>query len=516
MYRVTNKVIRLRLEDGKERPGLDQHPIVLAGGATPVRAEFEEQFFDTPSLDLYRRGIELWVQHEGEKWVLHLTGSKGGKGLSVKVPGPELNLDKLKKKGKALAKALAKSKVKPNALQSLFSLRFTRTTWKIVFPGGTRMVFVEEQGEREVKGRIEPFDDLILEWRSGNPVRLYQSALALAYCYRPALGCISPVEKGFGDYAADLVVADDLHNEKPVRLSKGMTAETAFAMINGRFLRRIQGRQRVATIGSSKLRSRSILDIYEALGWLRAMVAVYDSLLPSDVRDEVDEELRWLRGELEQAVAWEIFFEGTLVTFVGHFSNYSATEGLHEAGQAARDSASLRVNEALSDFRFTRLILGLAKWLGGQGWRELMDRPQKRRMAASVAAWAKEVLDRHHNQVRRSGKDFEKMSLEQRHKLGEEGALLLDVVHFFGNLFPAGKQNQYRKALERLQEALNSLNEVERGHRLFAEIAPSREDPSIHLFKGWLGAEEEGFRQSSDSAWKAFAERPVFWHQGRK
>lgn len=512
---VITREIRFRLVGAESEINLQEHAIVVASGGKPRALHQEATFFDTPDLQLYRKGVALTLHKEAKGWrqrlgkapVLFARGDgKEGKAWSSKMADGILNVKKLKTSG---AGRQLLGKIKPESLGRLFSLEFDRTSWRLDFPDGCRILLKEEKGAVTTEAERTPFHEISLELQNGDEGRLFQIALALLYQLSPRLETATPELRAFLHIDPSLA---ETYSKGGPSLTASMDAEEAFTRLAGHLTNLLEGNLAALLYGHEARRYDGLWEIAMAVEQFRGLLAFYDYLLPGIMRSELDEELEWLQNEMEPAKNWEEFVSGTLDPCIDQFPAYPALPELPNTARPFIREAYQRMEHAVTSFRFTRLICGLRYWVGGQAWRELTDLPQKRQAGRSVSLLAKSALERHHRQLIKLGEQGLTGDNDTAlAKLDREGAATLIAVIFFGGLFQERRAKIYQNALDWVMTGVRGLRRVESGRSFFKQIIPADNEALGHLVNGWLGARREIFMLDTHDAWHVLASSDEFW-----
>lgn len=501
---VTESLIRLRIPAPDGAPLLPGHPMVRAGRGKANLTGVDSTFFDTPDLRLHRQGVTLELVKVKDGWRQQVRKGKG-RAEVAKLAGEAFDAKRLARS--AAGKLLGKGRVKE--LAPLFHLSGQQGVWRLRFPEGSELELVEEWGTRSQGEQAQPYHDLSLALRNGSPVRLVQTALSFAHEYQTGVTALPPLARAF--LALDPGQQEAPPNWKPLLLAPQSKAEEAYTRIHTAIMGHLNASLGAALHGEAAARAEGLRAIHGAVTRLRTLVTLYHALIPTEMRQEMDHELKWMLAELDPAFDWEAFVTEILDPFGAHFSHYPGAAVLRQAAEEHRARAYARMEAVLNSFRFARLLLGVINWTAGHGWRSLGDGSQRLQMASAARVWAKDALDIHHRHVRKTAKQFSDLNAEGRLRLREEGDVLLEAIDFFGGLFPAKEVAAYRAAFSKVQRGLRVLGRLDDAARLFQEAFPGEDDPTVHLIRGWLGARTESALNETEAAWKRFSGGLVFW-----
>lgn len=506
-------MIRMLVEGADTLTRLRDHPVVRASGGKERTTKEVEIHFDTDGMDLYRQGLALKVRRKGKEWVQEIVplsdGSpmahKGSRAWRCRIADQSLDVEKMKK-AKAARRLLGHIRV--GQLRPVFHVNVDRHAWHLGFPDGTRLLLAIERGDVASEETKSHFDDLVLEYLDGDPVRLHQTGLTLAYALKSLLTCGLPVERWMIRRIPELLVIPPV---KPLQVGGGASGEKGFVTIMEQLLERMHKGHCAVLQGSGSVRTQGIFTLHRAASELRALVALYDIVLPSEIRNELDGEFQWLLGELQTSVQWEAFLGDTLEPFMAHFAGQPGMDALRRSAAERRRAARDAMVPRIDDFRFTRLHLGLTNWLAAKAWNDLMDLPQQRQMRQQATSLAKVSLARYHRQVTKLGGKLPDPEREPLEQILTEGTMLLEGGRFFAALFGGKGARDFQGDLETLHGLLTALLDVELGRERFDEISPGQQDPIDYLFQGWVGARKEGLVEEVAATWESFSHRTPYW-----
>ncbi|MBF0368405.1 MAG: CHAD domain-containing protein [Magnetococcales bacterium] len=509
MKGMNEREVRLRLGGSGADFQLATHPLAGVVEGKPQTTEEDRIHYDTPDLALHKKGVACFLAQKGTQWQQQIgPGFSGTKGCNKRVSQPidEGRLDREKLKGGAVKGCLGR--VKPKEIEELFALNHTQTRWGLKYPDESRIRLTIEQGSLKMGRSKTRFCDLVLEQKSGDQARFYQTLLTLLHDLQPALEGLSPLERGFAKRDPDTIPVEFCQTDLPL---PDDSAEEAFVRINTSLLKRMRAGQTGVVHGGPRVRLGGLTELVRSVGLLREVFGLYHFLLPGDIRVELDGELAWLEEEIVAVFGWERFLAGTLAPFMAQFPDYGALIALGEAAGEQLEKGYRRLNKLLESFRFARLTLGLSHWLECRGWRPMMDLPQKRHMAQPARELAREALSRHHHQLRKRGGKPAKGKEVVWGSLVSDAALLGAATELFSGLFSGKGRDAFITTLEELRVRLDALEEVAAGEARFADILPDKEEAVVHLIKGWIGARRERRTRDCVEAWKGFGSHKSYW-----
>jgi len=188
-------------------------------------------------------------------------------------------------------------------------------------------------------------------------------------------------------------------------------------------------------------------------------------VVADDAYGRLTSELKWLAGELDLGRDTDVLIEETFRPAARRLHQQAGMSGLGERLLKARTKAYDRVIEVLAQPRHLNLVLDMAAWIDCGRWADPADPRHGPLADRPIEAMAGEGLGRLRRQVKRRGKDLERLDPERRHKLRIRAKRLRYGLEFFSGLF-GGARDQERlqamlKTLKGLQDGLGALNDLE-------------------------------------------------------
>lgn len=502
------------LLDPRHAARLREHRL-LAQYATeaPVLLAMHDLYVDTPDLQLCRHQAGLRVRHIDGAWVqtLKAGGSVRG-GLHSRhewesaVAGPQPEPDALDAliKGKQPVRALLRRKAIRGNLQTVFSTRIERTVWQLATPQGDLVECVLDQGVIEHGSadgmRSVPVSEVELELKAGRQVALFDIALALLQEVPLWIGQASKAERGYR-LAAGLPV--NAVKAQPLILKEQLSVQQGFQAIAANCLEQVGANQ--DGVASSE-DVESLHQMRVGLRRLRSALSLFKPLLalPEDLQADLD----WLAGKLGAARDWDVLAGDTLAPCQGEL-DAGILSTLTEAAREEARVAHAQAAEALADVRYTRLMLGLQRWLLACGWREGITPRQRRALEQPLPRFAKQALRRRQRRLRKRGKLLLSGTPDERHQIRIAAKKARYAAEFFASLFSDGKVRAYVKPLSGLQDVLGGMNDLQVADGLLQQLADKQialQAPASFV-RGYLAArarERLGDARGMERAWRRF------------
>jgi len=199
-----------------------------------------------------------------------------------------------------------------------------------------------------------------LEVQAGDPAELFDFALQLLDAVPMRL---SRASKGDRGYALVAAAPAEAVRAEPLGLADEASAKTVFQCIVENCLTQIFANEQGVV---SSPDPESVHQMRVGLRRLRAALDIYRSLIACP--PGLENEIKWIAGELGPARDWEVLAHTTLgEAFAGAPGDVGADAVLAAANEVAA-SARKRAADAVSSERYTRLILELNHWLVSAQW----------------------------------------------------------------------------------------------------------------------------------------------------
>ena len=502
------------LLDPQHAARLREHPLLAQYAAEePVLLSMHDVYVDTPDLQLCRHQAGLRVRHIDGAWTQTLKAGGSVRGglhsrheWESEVDGPQVRLDALDAliKGKQPVRALLRRKAIRGNLQTVFGTRIARTVWQLATPQGDLVECVLDQGVIEHGSadsmRSVPVSEVELELKSGNPASLFDIALALLQEVPLWIGQASKAERGYR-LAAGLPVK--AVKAQPLILKDKLSVQQGFQAIAANCLEQVSANQ--DGVASSE-DVESLHQMRVGLRRLRSALSLFKPLLalPEDLRADLD----WLAGKLGAARDWDVLAGDTLAPCQDELDAGILSPLIEAAREEAR-VAHAQAAEALADVRYTRLMLGLQRWLLTCGWREGSTPRQRRALERPLLRFARAALRRRQRRLLKRGKLLVHGTPAERHQVRIAAKKARYASEFFASLFSASKARAYVKRLSSLQDVLGVLNDLEVADKLLHALAGQQ--PAVQsqaaFVRGFLAARAQarlGDARGMQCAWRRF------------
>jgi inorganic triphosphatase YgiF len=365
---------------------------LLRGRERPVTRRLYSVYFDTPALDLWRKGVALRVRREGGRWLQTVKG--GGTvhaGLSrraeheTEIRGPEPDFAGIG--AGDLADALASPHVRAQ-LRPVFVTDFSRSRRILQLGPDTTVEAAIDSGEIKGGGRQETLSEVELELKQGTPWQLFEFALKLLKDVPLAVENRSKAERGFALARAERAAPV---KARPAALGTDMTVDGAFKAVIWASLAHLQANERGMLEGTDP---EYLHQMRVAVRRLRSAFVVFSPPFPAEMIQPMAADLKWLGYSLGPARDWDVFMEETLPPLHAEFGEHAALTAFSKQCATPHRAAAARARRAVRSRRYQHLVLTLAGWLTAERWSGEMDDAARTVLGEPIRNLAGTVLER--------------------------------------------------------------------------------------------------------------------------
>ncbi|HEV7391085.1 MAG TPA: CHAD domain-containing protein [Burkholderiales bacterium] len=486
------------------------HPLFKSGARAPVQ-KLRAVYYDTPNLDLWRKGAALRVRREGTRWIQTVNWSGETKAgvherneLEIEVPGPAPDCGKFLH---ADIEHLFSPPELTGSLKPVFETNVRRST-RMLDLGDVVIEANFDRGEITSGERREPVSELELELKRGAAPALFRTGLHIVETAPVALENRSKAERGYALYRDTF--------QTPLKafvpaLDASMSVSDAFAAIGWSALKHLQGNEQGVLEGADP---EFLHQMRVAVRRLRSALSAFSEVLPAAERIPMGVDLKWLGGVLGPARDWDVFVTETLPVIRGQFEEWPALARLAEQSARLQARAHRRAHRAMGSRRYQRVLIGLASSLAVQRWREHPE-SDAAALLAPARVYAQGELERRYEQVRKRGRNLGTLSAEGLHQLRIAIKKLRYSVDFFASLFNADAIKRFRSRLSRLQDVLGTLNDAAMLRHLVESACKVESEPALAeargIVLGWRAGRSGALKDELDRFWKGFRRSETYW-----
>lgn len=486
---------------------------LLRGNRAPVRRRLHGIYYDTPALDLLRKGIALRVRKEGGAWVQTVKGSGSvHAGLherpesEARVAGPRPDLSRVK--GKAFAGALRPSRIR-DALRPVFVTEFERSRRLLQLETGTIVEASIDRGVIRSGLRAEPLAELELELKKGDRAQLYQLALRLQEEVPLVLESRSKAARGYALRGAS--------RETPVKaraavLDSRMRVADAFKAVTRASLAQLHANERGMLKGADP---EFLHQMRVALRRLRSALGVFSPPIPGTEVEPLARELKWAASRLGPARDWDVFVTETLPAIEAEPGAHGKLQAFSERCGALRRRANASARRTVRSPRYQRLLLRLGAWIEAEGWYGSGPAPERDALREPVTEFAARILEKRCQQARKRGRRLAERSPGELHRLRIAIKKLRYAGDFFSSLYAGRASRNALRHLGRLQDILGAMNDAAALGGVMAQcIGRGRGRHALEArgtLAAWSRRRSATLKGELKAAWKAFRAGPRFW-----
>jgi inorganic triphosphatase YgiF len=463
----------------------------LGQGRRPTCQQLNSVYFDTEAETLREAGFVLRVRSVDDRWVQTLksrTAASGEMGRGeweepVKGPKPDPAL---------VRRSPAKTAFSATArLEPKFTVSVKRQALDIRTPDSVIEACLD-CGTVEALGRQTPLEEVELELKAGGPAALFALARRLQEAFAPHLdlSVVTKADRGFA-----LRGGGDLQPRRFLSptLDPRMAAGAAFQAMARAALEQVLWNAAIVRKAPS---AEAIHQMRVGLRRLRSTLKTFKAVVEDDNVATLKTRLKWLTGELGPARGLDVFIEAAPLR--------STDPG--PALIAERAAAYDRAQTAAAGDAMRTLAMDTLVWIETGPW-TLKGAAGGRRRDRPAARFAARALDKGLAKVIDAGRDFARLSPEERHQLRIEAKSLRYAADVFDQLFDdhPKRAKRFLSALEVLLNALGALNDEVSAETVIRKLAPNAEAPATDP------EAMRGLVEAAAKALKAFKSAEAYW-----
>ena len=393
------------------------------------------------------------------------------------------------------------------SLQPIFSTEVKRTTYTLGADGWEVEMALDEG---RVVGPVgsTPICEAEFELKRGEPRILFDLARALQQQMSGRVSITTKAERGFallGDEPSPRRARSPVY-------PPDATIGQAFQSIIRVCAEQLLANQDVLFATGDP---EAVHQMRVALRRLNSGIRLFADFTETTETQALREEIRWLQGFLGPARDAEVFVSDILDPLVAEMGEQPGYQALAQDFAERRATTLKSAQQALTEPRFTQLVLALGAWIEGGDWQGKNEPGVRERLANPARDYATAVLDRLDRRVRRALRQLAELDAEGRHRARIRVKRLRYAIEFFAGLFPDRKARRLVATLGRLQDRLGQLNDIAVAARLLREHAEINGDTSRmwaagHI-AGWHAGRVGGLLAAAEDGRQALARQTRFW-----
>ena len=475
----------------------------------PYTRNHLEIVFDTENRELRDRGVTLTIRRSGRRFLQHITidsSESGPREWENPIPTEDPVLA-------AIADLQIRRLVTPGEGAVLKPVQRTivkRTTRRIGTENGDETVLNVDSGSVDTEGTVAPVCEVHLEHRAGDP------GLPFALARKIADGLPVRVEtRSLADRARDRLNRADPPWRKSGRLllEPDATVEEALSHICRHCLSHLLDNESCTRYSDHP---EGIHQMRVATRRLRSALRLFRRVLPVDGYARLNDEVRWLTGEMAAARDLDVFMDEIVGPVAEAFPAESSLTDLLARIHIERDAARESARAALNTPRYTTFLLAYGSWIANREWRLQPVSETSATLFRPVVELADSLLTKRYKKARKLGRVFDSLTIDERHLLRIELKKLRYATDFFSSLYRPKRVAPFISRLQTLQDGLGYLNDVAVADALVARFEALENGSSDirhagALVRGWhaRGA-ADATRSLSKDVTALFDEAP-FW-----
>ncbi|MBL0142509.1 MAG: CHAD domain-containing protein [Betaproteobacteria bacterium] len=470
-------------------------------GLESSRSRCSALYFDTPTQELARHGLELRLRREGRQWLATLKAS--GEALAglherpeweYPARGPELDLSRFAATPLA---DLPDAETLHERLAPILATEFRRTRWIVSPQPGSRLEVALDEGQILARGRASPIEEIEIEVLEGPVTAAFDlaEALAAAIALRP-----EPASK----LARGLELAG-ASGRKPVHAlhesieDAGDTREAA-RRLAAACVAHAQANE------AGVLSSPNIEFVHQlrvAFRRLRSALRLFrQAHLPGEDA-AFAEDVRWAAAILGRCRDWDVFVTETLPPLIAAQGDAAVGRALLARARARQREARRVTREAIVSPRYGLAMIRLA--------RRVCEPPEPPDEAEPLKDFASRRLRAGAKRVAARSAAFASLDAAGRHRLRILVKRQRYAVEFLGSLFRAGPVKRHVRGLSRAQDALGLANDCANALAHVHELsAPAG---FVEFARGWFAAREAAGVEAAAQALADAAKERRFWRR---
>jgi inorganic triphosphatase YgiF len=474
----------------------------LAPGRTALQVS---TYFDTPDRQLEGAGLSLRVRQIGARRVQTLKSARPGAAGRLEweqdLAGTAPDLVGLMADDGPLAALDLTGGIAP-----VFTTEIRRTVWRLRAADGSDVELALDRGEIRAGMASQPVCEAELELKSGAATAPYDLARELLAELPFRLGFEAKSDRGHV-LAAGRAVAPV--RARAVAPQAGESVEAAFkAMARGCLVH--AGLNEDPALAGDDV--EGIHQLRVALRRLRSAFGLFRPALPPEAV-VLNEDLRWMAGELGPARDWDVFLGDVLAPLRKQGDGDADLNRFANVAVSCRARGYGKARAAIGSPRWTDATLRLGRWLAAE-WHDPAGA-----LAGEIEPFADAALQRRAKRLRKAGRGIPDLPLDQLHRVRILGKRLRYATEFFRDLYKPRAVRRFAVALARLQEILGVLNDSDVGGRLLdqaaAEAGASASEEwfkrASAMVEGWYAAQMHRELKQLETEWERLADCRRFW-----
>lgn len=251
---------------------------------------------------------------------------------------------------------------------------------------------------------------------------------------------------------------------------------------------------------------------------MRSALNLFRDAVPKDVSAHWNEELRWIGGQLGRARDLDVFISEGLAA-VSEALILPGQEQLRTLAETRRAQVyEQQVRPMLDSERWERFCTEFPEWTDQRAWEQAsIKKKQAKRLASSVSAYSRRLLDKQERRVLAAGTHVERSNQVEMHQLRIECKKLRYAAEFFRPIFNG--MDDFILHMKGIQDLLGVMNDVSVTRELLEDLFSDHDGDGVLLYAGavlgWRTCEFHQLLTKFDDYWEELvsAKHP-WWKKG--
>ena len=258
-----------------------------------------------------------------------------------------------------------------------------------------------------------------------------------------------------------------------------------------------------------------------AMRRMRSALRTFRPVLPADQYARVGEEVKWLTKSLAETRDLDVFMDEIVGPVAAAFPDEPAFAVMMARLAADRDAARAEARQAVASPRYTRFLLETGAWMARKEWRNQPVNESSVLLFQPITALADQLIAKRFKKVRKDGRRFAELTVEQKHQLRIDVKRLRYAIDFFSSLYPARRVRTFITHLQKLQDGLGYMNDLAVAESLIERLISTADGKSVAairhagaLVMGWhTHAGIEASRTLAEDVKALVSSRPFWTHE---
>lgn len=298
-----------------------------------------------------------------------------------------------------------------------------------------------------------------------------------------------------------------------IELAKSASVDDVISVVFAAGLKHWTANEAVALSG---LDLEGVHEMRVALRRMRAALSDFQEIIPAAQISWLKRETKWLISSLAMARDWDVFLSELLPPVEAARKGDPGLAKLRMAAETERKKGYARARRAIRSHRYSAFLARMRRWLTAKSWRQ--GGHGRKWLDKSAEKVAGRLLTRRHKAVLKLGRDFKKLSAQERHKLRIALKKLRYTAEFFRSLYRKKREKAYFHALTQMQNSLGRMNDIVVAELLLKRLSAARDRRTSDLISTagrmvtrWYSQNASNSEHDAEANWREFRRCDPFW-----